>query len=178
MIEAWRSVVGYEGYYEVSDDGMFRGINRMVGHCRGGSRRAIGIPIVVRWNRRLGQTYVQLSKDGVVKTFKPGRLVLEAFVGQCPDGMECCHIDDDKRNNRLDNLRWGTHLENCEDRFKNGKTAFGKRHYKSYLSEDDVRAIRKLSADGFGNTEIAEMYNTGHGTVYNIKKRKTWKYLV
>jgi len=46
------------------------------------------------------------------------RLILEVFVGPCPDGMECRHLDGNPQNNRLDNLAWGTPEENCEDREK------------------------------------------------------------
>jgi hypothetical protein len=49
------------------------------------------------------------------------RVVLETFVGPCPDGMECCHNDDVKTNNRLDNLRWDTHDANVADKVKNGR---------------------------------------------------------
>jgi hypothetical protein len=46
------------------------------------------------------------------------RLVLEAFVGPCPDGMECCHEDGDSTNNRVDNLRWDTHEANVRERLE------------------------------------------------------------
>lgn len=40
------------------------------------------------------------------------RLVLEAFVGSCPENMECDHIDRNRTNNHLTNLRWVTRSEN------------------------------------------------------------------
>ena len=49
------------------------------------------------------------------------RLVLEAFVGPCPPGLECLHRDHDTANNRLRNLRWGTRTENIEDKVKAGR---------------------------------------------------------
>jgi HNH endonuclease len=49
------------------------------------------------------------------------RLVLEAFVGPCPTGLECRHLDGDPSNNRLDNLRWGTRLENVADTIRHGR---------------------------------------------------------
>lgn len=55
------------------------------------------------------------------------RLVLEAFVGPCPDGMECCHgPDPDPSNNSLDNLRWDTRMANCRDSVKDGSAYLGK----------------------------------------------------
>jgi hypothetical protein len=47
-------------------------------------------------------------------------LVLEAFVGPCPDGLEACHWDDDPTNNRLSNLRWDTSIANKRDMARNG----------------------------------------------------------
>ena len=44
------------------------------------------------------------------------RLLLAAFVGPCPEGMECRHLDGNRLNNKLENLCWGTHYENIQDR--------------------------------------------------------------
>lgn len=52
------------------------------------------------------------------------RLVLLAFVGPCPDGMEACHANDIPTDNRLANLRWGTHADNMRDRIENGGNPF------------------------------------------------------
>lgn len=49
------------------------------------------------------------------------RLVLEAFTGPCPKGMECLHADDDPTNNHLTNLRWGTHSDNIIASWKSGR---------------------------------------------------------
>lgn len=48
------------------------------------------------------------------------RLVLEAFVGPCPDGMKALHADGNKTNNNVKNLRWGTSAENNLDIVKHG----------------------------------------------------------
>jgi hypothetical protein len=47
-------------------------------------------------------------------------LILEAFVGPCPPGLECRHLDGNPANNRLDNLIWGTRIENQDDRRRHG----------------------------------------------------------
>jgi hypothetical protein len=68
-------------------------------------------------DRRDGYARVSLATaSGRYRTHKVHRLVLEAFVGPCPDGMECLHSPDATRtNNRLDNLRWGTHQDNVDE---------------------------------------------------------------
>lgn len=68
-----------------------------------------------------GYQLVFLGKqDGKRLQFYVHRLVLEAFVGPCPDGLVACHWDDDKSNNHLDNLRWATPTENNLDCVRNG----------------------------------------------------------
>jgi hypothetical protein len=63
---------------------------------------------------------VTLYRDTVAKQFLVHRLVLLAFVGPAPEGMEGCHWDDDPLNNHLSNLRWGTPGDNGLDCVRNG----------------------------------------------------------
>jgi hypothetical protein len=58
-------------------------------------------------------------------------LVLNAFTGPCPPGMEGCHSNGDATNNRLDNLRWDTHISNVQDSIRHG-TFYPKRFHGSY----------------------------------------------
>lgn len=67
-----------------------------------------------------GYPQVHLSQGREVVTRKVHALVLLAFVGPCPDGLECCHGDDDKTNNHLSNLKWDTHSANMYDVVRNG----------------------------------------------------------
>lgn len=66
------------------------------------------------------------------------RLMLEAFVGPCPPGMECRHLNGVADDNRLENLCWGTHLENEMDRRRHGTMANKNRK----LSEASVAELR------------------------------------
>jgi hypothetical protein len=118
MSEQWRAVTGYEGLYEVSDQGRVKSIGRYYSPGHPGSKprwmpERIMRPALTR------QTYytLQLSKDGTSKTFILHRLVLREFVGECPDGMECCHNNGDSTDNRLVNLRWDTPAANIADQF-------------------------------------------------------------
>lgn len=52
--------------------------------------------------------------------------VLETFVGPCPVGLEACHKNDDKHDNRIENLYWGTRSQNVQDQIRNG--IHGSRH--------------------------------------------------
>jgi hypothetical protein len=119
--ERWRPVVGWEGLYDVSDRGRVRTVAR-TGVRRDGSR--CPVPPRIRAlipNQRSGHLYVGLSDGGRVRQAKVHHLVLEAFVGPCPPGMQCCHFDDDPANNNIRNLRWDTGSANMLDRVRNGR---------------------------------------------------------
>jgi len=111
MVE-WRPVVGYEGLYEVSDAGDVRSLSRAVPN-RYGTRRVQGRVLTASVGQR-GRLSVNLS-DGRAEMRLVHHLVLEAFVGPRPEGMECCHGDGNPGNNRLENLRWDTHTSNMLD---------------------------------------------------------------
>ncbi len=86
--ERWLPVVGLEGTYEVSDLGNVRSLDRTIGH---GNRTRSAFGCVLK--PRIGTSgYPQVYLDG--KTKSVHRLVLEAFVGRCPPGMECLHGND------------------------------------------------------------------------------------
>ena len=117
--ERWLPIDGYEGYYEVSDHGRVRSLDRTVQHSRYGALNRKGALLSTSPNST-GHYTVSLHRDGKASSRKVHRLVLEAFVGPCPDGMEACHWDDDKSNNSVSNLRWGTPSENVVDAVRNG----------------------------------------------------------
>lgn len=117
--ERWRKVVGFEASHEVSDRGRVRTIDRMV-------VRSNGFPFHVR-SRILAQVpnahgYLTtgISIAGRTRRVLTHRLVLSAFVGPCPRGMEGCHNDGNPGNASLDNLRWDTKLGNYADKKRHG----------------------------------------------------------
>lgn len=115
--EKWLPVVGFEGRYEVSSRGRVRSLD---------SVRRDGNPLrgrVMRPSRhpRTGHLRVVLwTLDGRQLTRLVHRLVLEAFVGPCPDGLQGLHWDDDPGNNAVKNLYWGTSSQNRKDSIRNG----------------------------------------------------------
>jgi hypothetical protein len=103
------------------------------------------------------------------------RLVLEAFVGMCPEGMECCHRDGNRSNNSLSNLRWGTHQSNIDDREKHGKTRRGEYNGAAKLSQLNVNEIRTLLSRGVAQKLIAKRFKVSQSAVSLIKLGKKWK---
>lgn len=122
--ERWAPVVGYEKLYEVSDLGSVRSWHAYQGNPG---------PRLLRqnWNIR-GYLCVGLCDAGKRETRAVHAIVLDAFVGKCPEGEERRHLDDDPLNNRLPNLSYGTHSQNMLDQVRNGTHfAAEKTHCKS-----------------------------------------------
>lgn len=117
--ERWLPVPEYEGYYEVSDHGNVRSVDRKIIHSNGITRTFPG-RVLKKWQDKGGYWKVGLSKNGELHFRMVHRLVLSAFVGQCPKGMEGCHNDGNPGNPHLGNLRWDTYSNNQKDRRMHG----------------------------------------------------------
>jgi hypothetical protein len=116
--ERWLPVVGYEGFYEVSDQGRVRSLDRIVDELRGG--RTWKGRVLITQRHPKGYLIVALTAKGRSKSHSVHRLVLRAFQGDCPDGMQCCHANGIRDDNRLDNLRWDTRSANEQDKIRHG----------------------------------------------------------
>lgn len=106
--EVWTSVLGWDGHYAVSDLGRVKSLDREVIGRKYKSR------ILKQNSNSYGYLCVNLSSNGVVRSTAVHRVVLEGFTGY-HDGLVVRHKDNNKQNNRLDNLMWGTHAENMMD---------------------------------------------------------------
>lgn len=118
--EEWRPIPGYKGLYEVSDRGRVRGVDRII-TCSDGRRRPLrGCLLKVQVNPRHGRRQVTLSRNNRLLTHRVATLVMLAFVGPRPDGLEVCHGDGDRTNDALANLRYDTTSNNHLDKVRHG----------------------------------------------------------
>ncbi|WP_390623416.1 NUMOD4 domain-containing protein [Subtercola endophyticus] len=109
MTEIWKAVPGFMGRYEVSDLGRIRSFAKSKsGRVRSLTPNSQGYLIVDLWSGNRPTTH------------RVNRLVLRAFQGEPIDGAEACHNNGDRLDNRLNNLRWDTRLENMRDIRRHG----------------------------------------------------------
>lgn len=159
MKEQWRNVPGYEGVYEVSDQGRVRSKLRYE-QC-GGMVRLRRERILKAWVDRDGYASVRLSRDARTKQFRVSRLVLLAFVG---DGgtLEAAHKNHKRLDNRLSNLEWATRLENEQQ-----KDAAGRRPKAPWqiLTPPKLRCARALRTKGHTYKAIGAQLGCHYSTV-------------
>jgi hypothetical protein len=116
-----------------------------------------------------GYLWCGFVKDGkhIMRTVHS--LVAEAFLGPRPDGHQVRHLDGDRSNNRVENLCYGSALENAQDRERHGTTARGERGGNARLSDAAVVLIRELYAETDATQyELAGRFNISQAQVNNI----------
>lgn len=176
-MEIWKSVLGYEGFYEVSNNGRVKSLTRMVRYRGRQSRTAPGRMLRPRRDKD-GYSRVVLSRDGRSKPIVIHCLMLEAFVGPRPGGFYGCHDNGDNSDNRLSNLAWKTPKQNADDRDRHGNTLRGSKQWLSRLTEDDVLAIRKRYVPNLVTyAEIAKDYGVQAVTISHVIKRRSWNHV-
>jgi hypothetical protein len=171
--ERWRPFRDYVGY-EISDWGRVRSFWGGAGQKGQGQRGLMATPKLIGGHvATSGHLGVALYHPGSRKAdrFKVHTLVLEAFTGPCPPGLECCHGDGNPANNRLGNLRWDTPSENQRDTLRHG------RHKNAKLTEADIPAIWTRLVAGETNVAIAKDYEVSGTAIAQIRSGKCWSHI-
>lgn len=175
MVEIWKDIRGYIGLYEASNWGRIRSLDRWI-KCSNGRLRFFKGGILKLSKTKDGYLKVDLWKNGNVKTFLVHCLVWEAFNGPIPEGMQVNHIDENKLNNRLDNLNLMSHKDNINWGTRNKRVSVtltnGKRSDKvlqltlDYELINEWPSIAEAGRNGFSKSKICECCNG---------KRKSYK---
>lgn len=179
MKEIWADINGYEGFYQVSNLGNVRSLDRVVTNYLGsfikkGKPKSLG-------NLTKGYKGVLLCKDGIQKTYKVHRLVAEAFLPNPNNLPQVNHKDEDKSNNMVwvnedgsidynkSNLEW------CDNKY-NINYSFSKSIYSINLNTGEYRKYPSL-------TDAAEKTGINKTSISNVLKNKRnkageciWKY--
>ena len=161
--ETWKPVI-HDADYEVSD----RGRVRLSGQ---------------KANMPLGLRPLTPSKAGYVPLMIAGtkryvhRLVMEAFVGICPPGSECHHLNGNRSDNRLFNLRWVTPTENQRCRIGHGTHSQGRKNVHAKLTDGKVWMIRAMYASGmYLQRELAVVFGSDQPSMSRIILGNAWKH--
>jgi hypothetical protein len=177
----WKAVPGFEGLYEASTDGQIRSLDRIVTYTKRDGRlverRYKGKTLVPGLNARGYEIVTLCSPDNKHHTKAVHRLVLETFVRPRKDSEECRHLDGNIRNNRLDNLCWGTSKENMADKVAHGTWVRGSRVGNSRLTEVQVREIKARLAQKEAHRSIALDYGVKTVTISAISAGRNWAWL-
>lgn len=135
--EEWRPVVGFEGFYEVSNLGRVKRIKA----CNASPTERI----LKLDDDRSGYLTAALYRDGVKTRVKAHILIARAFVGGYRPGLQVNHLNGVKRDNRSENLEWVTGSENQRHAVRIGLSPQGLTHFRAkYLPLEVVAYIKHM----------------------------------
>lgn len=169
MEEVWKDIKGFEGLYQFSN--LYR--------VKSSPRATTSGKILKIQIGGHGYPHVSLCKNGKYKIRKIHHLVLEYFIGPCPYGMECRHKNDIKTDYRIQNLIWGTKIENAQDRISNGKQIrnLGSKNGMAKLIDENILEIRKLINAKIPIKIIAKRFNISERAIYSIDSGESWSHI-
>jgi len=170
MQEIWKPIYGWEIYYEISNLGNVRSLERE-GRTSFGLRK-YGGKTVNSFVHSNGYLCINLTKKGMRKQYLLHRLVLESFVGECPLGMEACHRDGNRLNAQLANLRWDTRSNNALDKRNHITWQGGENSGTSKLKVEQVIYIKNNKK--IPTKILAEKFNVSLTTILKIKANQSW----
>jgi hypothetical protein len=181
--ELWRPVLHYEGYYEVSNFGRVRSLDRIYEYqsknqttefrCQKTKRGKI----LAQVNRGRGYLCVSLYKAGKTKLVNTHILVAEAFLGERLTNLFVNHKDGNKANNNLSNLEWVTTSQNHKHAVDTLGLLRGEKHGMAKLSESDVFLIKQLIMEGVSAASIAKDFPVSESQIKKIRNGTSWSYL-
>ena len=160
-MEEWKNVIGYEGLYEVSDKGNVRNVRRNT--------------LLKLTKTYYGYIQVNLYKNGIRTGLRVHRLVAQAFLPN-PDNLpEINHKDEDKTNNRVDNLEW------CDRKYNNNygdrlEKSINKKIKNGYVNEENVGLSREEYMKKYYQEHKKELYEKNKERKKELRKNNREKY--
>lgn len=136
-MEIWKDVVGYEGYYQVSNLGNVKSVDRVIysDKLHIGTKRELKGKLLKPYINKHGYLALALTKNGNEKLMRVHRLVTEAFIDNPNNYDQVNHIDGDKTNNKVENLEWCNNQYNVIHAYENGLI----KHYSRQINQYDLK---------------------------------------
>lgn len=174
MIENWKPIPGYETLYAVSDCGRIKRLERK---SRNGNGEFTLPERLSKLSLSKGYLRVSLWRENKGKVFFVHRLVMLAFCGQSDLSVD--HINGDKSDNRLSNLRYCTLRENTLYQHQAGRVRFvrGIQNGKAKMNDDMVRQARSMLSSGLSTKKVADHFGMSKGTIQAMRDGRTWAHV-
>lgn len=165
----WKPITGFEGRYEVSDDGRVASLR-----YHQTNRRQELKPYDAR-----GYLIFVIQKNGKRFAKQAHAIVAETFISTRPEGKQINHKNGNKADNRLSNLEWVTCSENICHAYSIGLSSQkGERNAATHLTNEMVKEIKRLiQANEITQRKIAKQFNISPAAVCMIGKGKTWAHI-
>ena len=177
--EIWKDIPDYEGYYQASNLGKIRSLDRKI--LRSNNKKHILLRGKVLKPKKCNDNYLHVSllKDNTIKYITVHRLIALTFIKQIKLKKCVNHINSIRYDNRLENLEWVNHKENTAHMFRNNRNPNqkGEKHGMSKLTNDDILEIRLLYEKGIKQNKIAEKYKVSKTLICKIVNRLNWNHI-
>jgi NUMOD4 motif/HNH endonuclease len=189
--EYWQDIKGYEGYYQVSNYGNVKSLDRVItehpsvkNEQQTGKTQTLKGQILKPHTNSSGYYQINLNRKSIRTTFAIHQLVAQAFLDNHLSKPLVNHINGIKTDNNVNNLEWATYSENLEHAYKNRLRRAVKinevasKNYKRKLTEQQVREIKLLiAAKSLTLKQIANQYDVGRSTIGFIKSGRNWSHI-
>lgn len=176
--EIWKDIPNYEGYYQVSNLGRVRSLDRVIIN-KGFPARLKGMVLKQKYNKKDQYLFVDPCINAKNKTLKIHRAVALAFLENPLNKPQVNHINGIKTDNRVENLEWATSAENMRHAVETGlMKRKGEKHPLSKLNNDLVLKIRGMAEQGMSYKNISiELGIPNNDNVRLVAKRQSWKHI-
>ncbi len=179
--EIWKPIKSFEGYYDISNHGRVRSLDRLTKYKLIFERKYFGgiKPLQIY----SGYYYIKLNKNGIYKNPKIHRLVAEMFIPNPQNKKMVNHLDGNKLNNHFSNLEWCTAKENVNHSIHvlgNHHGRLGSQNGRAKITEAEVIEIRRLSGVSkyYTCVLLSKMFGVNSRSVSNILLNKSWKHIL
>jgi DNA-binding NarL/FixJ family response regulator len=177
-----KDIPNYEGRYAVTRDGRVWSHKKETLVGKNGGIRIDGNKWLTLSINNRGKGYQRIAlvdKNGKRKMLLVHRLVALTYIPNPSSLPFINHINGDTTDNRVENLEWCSPQGNAIHAYGNGwikiPSQKGEANSQAKLTIDDVRKIRQMAAQGFGDTEISRKLNLTRNAVKGVTKQHTWK---
>lgn len=158
-----KEIPGFPGYFADTDGALWSE--------RRGTRRRLKYATL----KKLPYQMARLYQNSVSCHVLVHRIILLTFVGPCPPGMWCRHLDGNPRNNALENLQWNTVSENLRDRKRHGWDNSGENNAAAKLTNAQVLELRQARSAGSRLKDLAKKYGISFQSVSRVARGDGWK---